>query len=232
TLRSVTIAGARYDAFVFGRRETQGTKHGLPLHGIALDGVAALHDTPYRNLDDVEKSGRGLPIDQPAIFVGEDVISLSTAADLESLAARLVMAESGAGPDLIDTAADTGDPVVRVPGTAAVTKDSTWIFGNKRVLWLKLEFVDDPGEPVSDSDITTNSALVNTFYDASSYGKTTMSFTILPALLRLSRDKAYYNSSGSTTGDLRDDAKAAAKAYDAANGNTGAYDPDKFDRWI
>ena len=230
TIRSVTIAGQRYDAFVFGRRETQGVKIGLPLHGIALDGVAALDEAPYRLLDDGEKSGRSLSLEQSAVLVGGKIVSLATSAEMAALEQSLIAAESAPGPALISLG-DTGDPQPRFPGTAAVTKDAAWITGEKRVLWLKLEFGDDPGEPVSDATLATTSADVNTFYQGTSHGKTSMRFTTVPTLLRV-RDKAYYNTSGSTTGDLRSDALAAAKAYDVANGNTGAYDPDKFDRWI
>ena len=230
TIRSATIDGQRYEAFVFGRRETQGMKNGLPLHGIALDGVAALDEAPYRVLDDGEKTTRSLPLEQPAVLVGGKIVSLATSAELTALEQSLIAAESSPGPALVSLG-DTGDPQQRFPGIAAVTKDSAWITGDKRVLWLKLEFADDPGEAVSDATLATTSADVNTFYQGTSNGRTSMTFTTVPALLRV-RDKAYYNTSGSTTGDLRNDALAAAKAYDAANGGTGAYDPEKFDRWI
>jgi hypothetical protein len=230
TIRRATIDGKNYEAFVFGRRETQGMKTGLPLHGIAVDGVAALYDTPYRHLDDSEKATRALPFEQPAVLVGDKAVSLATSAEFTALERDLIAAETGASPAVVSLG-DTGDPVTRVPGAAAVTKDAAWITGEKRVLWLKLEFGDDPGEPVSDATLAASSADVNTFYQATSHGRTSMAFTTVPTLLRV-RDKAYYNTSGSTTTDLRNDALAAAKAYDAANGNTGAYDPDKFDRWI
>ncbi len=230
-LRHATIAGQSYAAFVFGRRETQTTKHGLPLHGMAVDGVAAFAETPFRLLDDSEKAARALPFDLPAVLVGDTAFSLASSAEFEALKARLVAAESLPGPAVVSLG-DTESPVTRVPGTAAVDSPPSWIFGEKRVLWIKLEFADDPGSPVDDAALAANAAEVNAAYQGVSNGRTSMTFTTLPALLRLPRDKAYYSSSSGTTGDLHNDAKAAAKAYDVANGGTGAHDPDKYDRYI
>jgi photosystem II stability/assembly factor-like uncharacterized protein len=230
--RSAIVAGARYEAYVFGRRESQATKHGLPIHGIALDGVVALEETPYRQIDDREKSSRGLPSELPAVLVGDEAISFATSAEFTALAERLVARESAPGPMLMSPG-ETAAPVVRIPETAAIeTPPPSWILGNKRVLWLKLEFADDPGAPATDADLITTGAAVTDFFTTTSYGKTTMSFTILPGLLRLPRTKAFYNTSVSTADVLSTDAKALAKQYDAANGNIGTYDPDKADRWI
>jgi hypothetical protein len=230
-LRQATIAGQNYAAHVFGRRETQTTKHGLPLHGIAVDGVAAFAETPFRMLDDAEKAAHALPLERPAVLVGELAFSVATSAEFDTLTARLVAAESVPGPTVVSLG-DTDSPVTRVPGTAAVDSPPSWIFGEKRVLWVKLEFADDPGSPVTDATLAATAAEVNTAYQGVSNGRTSMTFTTLPALIRLPRDKAYYSSSSGTTGELHNDAKAAAKAYDVANGGTGAHDPDKYDRYI
>ena len=232
TLRTALIDGIRYQAYVFGRRETQGSKNALPLHGIAVDSSLALEVTPYRVIDDSEKSTLRLPVEQAAVIVGSVVTPLNSHADLTALTDRLVAAESSPGPVITVTAADSGNPTMRQPGTAAVNSPASWVNGEKRVLWLKLEFSDDPGSPALDADLATTATAVSDFFNATSHGKTTMKFVTPPGLVRLTREKAYYNTSLSTTNDLRDDAKAAAKAYDAANGGTGAYDPDKFDRWI
>jgi hypothetical protein len=109
-LRQATIAGQNYAAHVFGRRETQTTKHGLPLHGIAVDGVAAFAETPFRMLDDAEKAAHALPLERPAVLVGELAFSVATSAEFDTLTARLVAAESVPGPTVVSLG-DTDSPV-------------------------------------------------------------------------------------------------------------------------
>ena len=232
--RSAVVDGTRYDARVFGRRNRVATKTGMPLHGIVLDRTMALEETAYRILDDGEKAALSLAQDRLAVNVGGTPLSLAGSAELTALEQRLNAAEETSGPSLdLPVRADTGDPVDRVPGTAAaVNSPASWINGEKRVLWLKLEFPDDLGAPATDESLAASAGAVNEFYQATSHGKTSMTFFNPPALIRLPKDKSVYNASASSTGQLRDDAKAAAKAYDAANGGTGLYDPDRYDRWV
>lgn len=230
--RTVTLDGQRYAAFVFGRRETQQTKYGLPLHGIEVDGQAAFFDTPYRWLDDGEKAARALPVEQSSLLVADRVVGISGEADLKALTARLIAAESQAGPQVIVLGEADGNPT-RSAGRAALTSPTSWTLGAKRVLWVRVDYSDDPGSPCTDAEIAAASAGTSEFYATTSHGRTTMTHTTLPALLRLARTKAFFTGlSGDPLGPIGDDAKAAAKAYDAANGNTGTYDPDRYDRWI
>jgi hypothetical protein len=230
-LRTATINGRTFLASVFGRRMAQATKQGLPLHGIAVDDLAALEEEPYRLLDEAEKAGLGLPPETPAIRLGAEVRSLTDREALADLSARLVAAESETGP-IVLALSDGNGPAARTPGTAALTSPPSWILGEKRVLWINLEFSDDPGEPVGAATVATTTAETAAFYLGTSYGKTSMVFTSLPGLLRMPRPKEFYNSAASPLNSIRDDAMAAAKAYDAANGNTGAFDPARFDRWV
>lgn len=227
--RVAVIGSQRYEAFSYGRRETQHTKFGLPLHGIAVDEVAALADEPFRMLDDGEKQLRGLGPETLAVTVGSEVATVRDAADLGKLRSRLIAAESGEGPHLPTLNTGGTDTGRETPPTAANTP---WINGAKRVLWVQVDFVDDPGAVATPAEIEVTNARVSEFYAANSQGKTTMSFTILPSVLRLPREKSVYNASSSTVSQLQGDAAVLAKAYDAANGNAGTYDPDRYDRWI
>lgn len=47
-LRFVTLAGRRYRAFVYGRRARQPSKFDVPLHGIAVDDLLSLHESPLQ----------------------------------------------------------------------------------------------------------------------------------------------------------------------------------------
>ncbi|MSU48169.1 MAG: PKD domain-containing protein [Opitutus sp.] len=231
--RIARLAGANYRAFVFGRREGQQTKSGLPLHGIAIDDAAALAEMPYRILDDTEKFSRGLPPDQTALWVGSEVTVVASTTELAQLTGRLVAAESAVGPRVLELMSGSpGGALTSTPATAEVTSPPSWINGTKRVLWLKIDFSDDTGAAYTDAEIQAGGAATNDFYVANSQGKTTLAFSILPTVLRMPKDKAYYSASGSTNGELYVAAHDAAKAYDVANGGTGAWDPDKFDRYL
>ncbi|MEY3608753.1 MAG: hypothetical protein RLZZ447_1541, partial [Verrucomicrobiota bacterium] len=56
--RTAILAGRRFAAHTHGRRLALTTKYGLPLHGMALDELAAFAPEPWRALDDDEKASR------------------------------------------------------------------------------------------------------------------------------------------------------------------------------
>lgn len=232
TDRFAVIGGERYAAHVFGRRDHQATKFGVPLHGIAIDGSIALDPAPYRELDPVEKAVRGFDPEKTVVLVGDETVSADSFSDLQKLHEKLVAAESVPGP-LVLREANAGTPTgPEVPPIAAVTSPASWILGPKRVLWVKVDFSDSTGAVATDAQIAVTNTAVTEFYQSVSQGKTTMTFSILPALLRLPKDKAYYNSFSTSDDELAEAARTLAKQYDAANGGTGTYDPDRYDRWI
>lgn len=108
---------------------------------------------------------------------------------------------------------------------------ASWTHGEKTVLWIRAEFSDDPGSPVSDTTIQQTMAEVNTFYADVSQGRCTLRTVILPGTLRLPFTKASLSSTSSSN-TVEQQALSLARAYDAANGNTGTYHPDRVDRVI
>ncbi len=58
-LRYVDFGGERYEAFTYGRRLNQRTGRGLSLHGIAVDGRMALHESPLRLMETGERFAAG-----------------------------------------------------------------------------------------------------------------------------------------------------------------------------
>lgn len=223
--RVARIEGKDYRAFVFGRRLHQPTKTGLPLHGIAVDDALAVDEAPYRMLDDTEKADAGLALDTTAILVGSERIDFRSPAEFLDFEERLRAAESRSGPEV--TKVDSGRPPI-----AALTSAPTWINGTKRVLYLKIDFSDDPGAAFTDAEIQAGAAATNDYFVSNSQGKTTFVASILPSTLRMPKPKSYYETSGSTNGELYTAARDAAKAYDSTTGGSGAWDPDKFDRYI
>jgi hypothetical protein len=229
----VEVDGHRYAAYVFGRRDQEATKNNVPLHGILLDGAVALEETPYRLLDDGEKAALHLPELQLGVMVGNDAIPLADPADFKALAEHLIAAESAAGPHVLPTLFDSIDPRGgHLAHTAEITSPASWILGEKNVLWVRVDFSDAPGAVATDAQIAATDTALNDFYVATSYNKTSLKFTVLPATLRLTKEKAYYNTAANSTGEMATNAKALAKQYDVEHGGTGLYDPDRYDRWI
>ncbi|MEY4090269.1 MAG: hypothetical protein RJB55_2540, partial [Verrucomicrobiota bacterium] len=224
--RVARIEGKDYRAFVFGRRLQLPTKTGLPLHGIVVDDVMAVAEEPYRMLDDAEKAEIGLASETLAIRVGAERIDLQSPSEFAELEERLRAAESRSGPEVMEVGRGA------TPPTAALTSAPSWINGTKRMLYLKIDFSDDTAAAFTDAEIQSGAAATNDYFVANSQGKTTFVASILPSTLRMPKPKSYYETSGSTNGELYTAARDAAKVYDAANGGTGAWDPDKFDRYI
>ncbi len=117
------------------------------------------------------------------------------------------------------------------PAAAQPAISVSWTHGEKTVLWIRAEFPDDPGSPVSDAAIQQTMAEVAAFYADVSRGRCTLRTVILPGTVRVSATKASLASSGSSNA-VEQQALALARAYDAAQGNTGAYHPDRVDRVI
>ncbi|MBL9201052.1 MAG: hypothetical protein JNL39_11125 [Opitutaceae bacterium] len=230
--REARIGDETLLAYVFGRREHQQTKHGLPLHGIAVDGAFAVAEEPFRRLDDAEKIARGLTPDAAAVLVGTRLVVSPDHASLAEIERELLAAEARPGPMVAELRSGWPAHEPAAPATAALTRPAEWINGAKRVLWLKIDFSDDPGASHTDAEVQAGATANNDFYAANSQGRTTFAATILPQVLRMPRPKSYYEASGSTNGELYTAAFNAAKAYDAANGATGAFDPDRFDRYV
>ncbi len=97
---------------------------------------------------------------------------------------------------------------------------SAWTEGNKRLLYVRVDFADDVGEPISVSSAQAVLAELNQFMQSNSYGKTSITPTVVPMVLRLPRSKASYGSANDTDGLLRDARTAARNAgYDPSTYN-------------
>jgi hypothetical protein len=222
--RVATIDGKRYEAFSFGARLNTLSKNQLPLHGIAIDDQLAFSDKPYRILDQekhsalnaVPKEGQG-----PLLQVGASLKSFSSDGDFTEWVRAMALAEQAPGPDNLNLS----------PSIQAAT-DTTWINGEKRVLWMITRFSDDTSDPISPTQIATCMESVNSFYLDVSRSLSSFKATVVPVTFKLSQPMAYYAAKTRSYEDIRTEIVAAAKAYDRANGNTGLYDPDTYDRWI
>ena len=214
------IDGRRYTAHVYGRRAIIGSKYALPLHGVALDSHLAVDDRPLRMLEPLEKSAAGFPAEATVALVGSEVRLLENPGEAEVLMTDLAKRETGPGPFLLPASSETRPAV------------TDWTTGVKRVLWMRVEFPDDPGLPATDAQIQDTMTEVSEFYRDVSGDRSSFTTAIFPGAIRLSRPKSYYDSRPDSYKEISAEARLAARTYDVANGGTGSNDPDKYDRWI
>ena len=219
--RWAVIGDRRYQAYTFGARLTALSKDRLPIHGIALDDRLAIADAPYRRLAPDELAAGDAPDDAIFVTVGTDRRTFASEQALAEWQKQTTWAEAVPGPNL---------PATTQPTAAALPVG--WTFGEKSLLWIRVEFPDDPGSPAADTDIATTMVTVNQYYLDVSKGRCSFNTTVLPGTFTLSRTKAYFNADANTYTQIRDEALVLARNYDAAHGGTGAYNPDLFDRYI
>jgi len=227
TFRQVRLGGRNFQAAVYGRRRSQISQTGIPLHGIVLDGKMAVSAEPLRVLSAAEAAALDKNVLKP------DVIC-SVSGQAANARGHPVYAESGGGVmcfcgtdhyELVNqqwalaesgrTAASGGETPV---GTPTVTDDN-WTHGNKSVLYMRVNFPDDLTEPISEADAYAAMDGVNSYYTENSYDLTSLTATVTP-VITMPQTKAYYSTDPAL---LLADARAAAKL---AGFTTANYDRD------
>ena len=209
--RRVRTAERTYDAFVFGRRLQQTTKADLPVHGIAVDQTLALQESPVRVLEPGEipdpvllaSAASTCPISKQSVAapvlvqVGKTLRRLCHGGHIASFAEEVLAEEAGLGPTL-----------------AAA---SAWTQGAKTVLYMRVKFLDDATEPITQAAAAANMLTVSNFFVENSYGTTSLIPTVTPLLL-LPRTKAGYALTDDYDG-LLNDARivALAQGFNTAN---------------
>ena len=249
--RTVYLAGVTYTARPYGRREAQLTKEDASLHGIALDGQFALHESPLRVLEPGEAPialaepaarcfGCLLPA-EPTLPSAAEVNTTDLAwvsfdgatrrihpADLDTLERRTLRAEDRPGPRVAPvTAGDLPAPPA-TPGeanapTTAPDAPTSHNTGTKQVLVIRTDFSDFPGEPLTQSAAqAVLDTAVGPFLETASYGLTNLVTTVTSQLYRLPRTGSSYALADDRNG-IHSDARAAASAH---------YTLSNFDRII
>lgn len=226
--RIVHLDGRTFTAWVYGRREEQLTKEGASLHGIALDGDFALHESPVRLLEPGEAGalavapvcvdcGRGI---DPAIQAAADEAQRTEliefdgqvrpihTGEVERFEARAVAAEAQPGPRVAPLSQAETE---RTEPARAADAPIPHTVGAKQLLVIRVDFSDFPGEPVSlptAQNVVQGSA---TFFDGVSYGDTSIIGTVSAQVYRMPRTGSSYALAGDNTA-LHTDARNAASA--------------------
>ena len=242
--RSVQVGQTRYSAHVFGRRQAQQSKVGLPIHGIAIGADLALGEDPFRLLDTVEIIQRGFQPGSIVAISGDHVIPGLSDLTLKKLLQDLLGREGLLGPHVrLPWDSDPVDPPPVGCGTVPPAGPG-WTLGLKRVLVIRADFEDLPGKPIhaathtpmTDEFIMASVADGSSLFEQNSQGRTCLEATIVPDVLRMPRTAASYAAEspfvGPVVSTVREAAVAAAQDYDLSHGGAGLFDPDAYDRTV
>jgi hypothetical protein len=225
TFRVATIHGTEYSAFAYGRRLGEPTRENVLMHGVALKSsqdvrpVFAVHESPARLLSKGEVARLNLDNADPVCAVSGLLSTTSNEQTVLDAGGDPVFACGPTHALLLQHQIAAADGENVVPGAGDVAADESHTEGRKRLLLIRVDFPDFPGEPFTDTEgfqLVTN---MNSFWADASYGKVTVpmpgqgsaeSSDVTPTF-RLTNNASYYATNNSYDG-LRAAARAAADA--------------------
>ncbi|SVA59919.1 uncharacterized protein METZ01_LOCUS112773, partial [marine metagenome] len=213
--------GETYTAHTYGRLSGLGPSGSLPFNGIALDGHAALDESPVRLMG---KTGTGTALAAGQAAEGLDPVTGETA----NLAKGGVLASAGGSTYVLSRrenarklgykllGAEVGVSPSRGDEAHLTAWDSVPAQGDKDVLIIRLNFVDDLAEPPSNEVLERTMKEVNDFFVESSYGTLSFTTTITPTLT-LPSSKLWYEQTGQAL--IKDSAVelAESRGHDTTN---------------
>ncbi|ATC64072.1 hypothetical protein CMV30_08965 [Nibricoccus aquaticus] len=230
--RHVTSGDRAYQAFVYGRRLAQPSQQNLPLHGIALDGLLALDESPVRILEPgetpdpakrqldqlcaVSQKPAGFNQDttdaQPDVTaeIGDEIHFLCSSGHVAMVEKNLLALEDGG---------------TRRTTTRPVTMSSLPITtGAKRLLYIRVRFADQPAsfEPQTQSAALATASAAGAFLSENSYKQFTLTPTVTPVYVLPHPENWYLSTTNDTSGfakKILDDARAVAASPASFPGN-------------
>lgn len=240
---TLTLAGstASLDLVRYGSRAEVLSKDGIAAQGIMLDGVAAIQpaalqlvDTqdiayvqktfPARTADKQHDFLTGEAIQgQPTVaLAGGQVFYFASAANVERLNLKLAELEKQIGPQtgsqILFQPLQSQSLATTVPFNTqlnqALAALNTWTENPKSVYYIRVDFSDKPGEPITKAALETALGASSDSLKSMSQNKTWLNYTVSDVVVRLPLTTTEYKTQGA--GKLHDDAKAAFTAL-----NTG-----------
>jgi M6 family metalloprotease-like protein len=200
TDRFLRVGGLRRRAFLAGARVAAVSQERLPVHGIAIEDVVAVAGEPYRIPDVGEIADGGASQGGLEVLVGDEWRVFAAKADLLEWADRTRAAETVLPPAL----------------------------GERKILFVMVDFSDAPGAPTTAAEILRSMDAVNSYYKEMSANRLSFTTTVLPAVLRAPQTKAAYNSDSRSDDRIMTDALDALRDYENQNGNRGLYAQTSF----
>ena len=214
--RMAELGDQTYHAFVYGRRLGEPTRQNIPIHGVALGDLLAVHENPARQLDLTEARLRSMSLAtsvDPVCRISGEPIATSGETTLTEVGEELVAL---CQPDHVaalqnqltatETSGADGNVGFDSPAASARTE------GTKQVIIIRVDFSDLGGDPFSDATAENLIKGVDAFYREMSYGKT--GFELIGAgsdvtsTFRMPQTAGYYGARDASA--LRKDARAAA----------------------
>jgi M6 family metalloprotease-like protein len=234
--RFVRLNGHSFRAYVYGRRTGETTKRGVPLHGVAIGNILALHEAALREIEPGESTGtNGLTLDlsvpgrqstgAPAVAaeVGGRLYRFASREQLRRAETLLEATEAGIGPLPAHRASDVLQPdSLSLAGNAespAPLAPSSWTQGKKNVIYIRVDFSDLAGDPQGLTAAAVQNfadTQISPFYLASSYGLTSLTNTVTP-VYRMPHTAAYYATNADVSQLLADATTAAGAGYNVAS---------------
>ncbi len=176
--RKITMKdGREFAAFTFGQRDLVPTKMNIAVQGIALDGKLALTELPGRVLEPVEvadlrAAGAGAPpcptSGKITSTTGEEVV-----VDWDGASHTFFCAPNHALDALTAASGEEAMAGGGLSGGGTVIAQSTATEGTKKLLIIRVDFPDQPGEVVSDATLTALINNMSTHWTVMAFGKMT-----------------------------------------------------------
>ena len=234
--RSVTLNGQIYRASVYGRRKGQTSKQGIPLHGVVVDGILALHEGALREIETGETPAAGKPMvdlrtpaekavtPTPPILaeMGGKIYGFASREQLQQAELRIAKVEARIERVPIQSAETLLQSGAQLRTDAAIPlPPPAGPIGNKNILVIRVDFSDLPGNPAGYTAAATQSFMdgtVSPYFLRTSYGKASMTNTVTTQLYRMPQTANYYATGGdAATYGLSDQLHADAQNAAAAN---------------
>jgi hypothetical protein len=190
--------GRRFRAVVYGRRGAETSKLRIPINGVIIDDLLVLDEKAIQTVEALELPAPAGITDLGAIGPGSVIGRLggrlyrfeSTVA-LERAEATVRRAEITATPATVPNYAQL---VTAADSFEATATTNVWANGPKRVLVVRVDFPDKPGEPYSKEYCQTiMDTQIAPFYAAASYGRTQLITTVTDKTYRLSAASGTYS---------------------------------------
>ena len=211
TRRQALVDGQRYEVTTWGAGLQDGSASRRSLHGVVVDGVLALLPGRLRVLKPGEEPLAGKRLDDQRCPVSGKLAGANQEPDdgLED-----VVAESG---DAVHVLCQGGHLAYLGDSLAQAEEGSTklasaWTTGPKKLLYTIARCSDEVGFPQIVSNADSMLATVNAYYQATSWGQTSMTWEIIEVVLPKTTAAYSADVNGDTT--LLSDARAAAVALD------------------
>lgn len=222
--RILELGEETYRAYTYGRRLGESSRSDVGLHGVLLEGIAAVHERTVRVATREETAFR---------LAGQSRDPVCTVSGQAAAAADAVLVEHEGEESFVcgtPHAEDWESALIAESsnrfGRASegpVLSASTYTEGLKSLVLIRVDFEDKAGIPFSDTQAETLVSGLQNFFDENSFGRAGFrklgdGSEVTPTL-RMPRTSAWYGTNDASR--LRSDARTAARAagYDLTQFN-------------